>query len=98
MRHKVLVFMSKHMIACDEAGFLISYKQDKRLGLKKWVQLKIHLLTCHLCRKYAIQIKQLEHQLAEYRISSIQEPCHHHLSEETRTKIQQAVKKEMDVK
>ena len=51
--------MSRRMIACDEASFLISYQQDNRLGFKRWMQLKMHLLTCHLCRKYASQINEL---------------------------------------
>ena len=59
MGNRMMVFMSKRMIACDEASFLISYKHDNRLGFKKWWQLKMHLLSCHLCRKYAHQIEQL---------------------------------------
>jgi len=90
--------MSKRMIACDEAGFLISYRQDKRLGLFQWMQLQMHLLACHLCRKYAIQIKQLDHQVAEYRVNSGHESCQHHLSEKACTKMQTAVNKELYVK
>lgn len=82
MKHKMMVFMSKRMIACDEAGFLISYDRDNHLGLFKWMQLKMHLLSCHLCRKYAIQIKQLDHAVAEYRAASSKEPCPHHLSDQ----------------
>jgi len=98
MRHRVMVFMSKRMIACDEAGFLISYHRDNRLGLYRWMQLKMHLLTCHLCRKYAIQVKHLDHKVAEYRVSSTQVPCPHHLSDEACTKMKQAVHREMDAK
>jgi hypothetical protein len=98
MKQKVMEFMSKRMIACDEAGFLISYHRDNRLGVLRWMQLNMHLLSCHLCRKYAIQIKQLDHALAEYRLSSTKEPCPHHLSDEACSKMQTAVNKELDVK
>jgi len=98
LRHHVLVFMSRRMIACDEAGFLISYKQEEHLGFYKWMQLKMHLLTCHLCRKYAIQIKQLDHKVAEYGVISSHEDCQHHLSDEACTKIQQTVNRELNVK
>lgn len=86
-----MVFLSKHMIACDEASFLISYKKDHRLGLAKWIRLKMHLLSCHLCRKYALQIDQLESTLAKYRVSAHSDTCHHHLSHESCDKMQHAV-------
>ena len=98
MKHKMMVFMSKRMIACDEAGFLISYHQDNHLGFFRWMQLKMHLLSCHICRKYASQIRLLDRKLAEYRVSSAKEPCPHHLSEEACAKMQHAVNKELNVK
>ena len=64
---RMMVFMSKRMIACDEASFLISGSRDHRLGFKKWWKLKVHLLTCHICRKYARQIAQLHSLLDRYR-------------------------------
>ena len=96
--HNMMVFMSKRMIACDEASFLISYRQDNRLGLRQWWQLKVHLLTCHLCRKYAIQINQLSHTMEGYRESSQHESCSHHLSADACDKMQHAVDKELNVK
>jgi len=91
MGHKIMVFMSKRMLACDEASFLISYKHDHKLGLKRWWQLKMHLLTCHLCRKYSHQIEQLSLSVDQYRESSSHETCTHHLSDEANAKIQHAV-------
>lgn len=92
MGYRVMVFITRWMIACDEASFLISYKSDNRIGLRKWWQLKMHLLTCHLCRKYARQIKQLNVAVDNYRIASGGESCRHHLSKEACSKIDQAVK------
>lgn len=90
--------MSRKMIACDEASFLVSYKHDNRLGLRKWWQLKLHLVTCHLCRKYAHQIKELNTVVEKYRVVSSHEPCQHHLSEETCSRMQHVVQSELNAK
>lgn len=94
----MVVFMSKHMIACDEASFLISYKHENRLGFKQWWQLNMHLLSCHLCRKYARQIDQLNATLKQYRESCNQKPCIHNLTVESSARIQQTVEAELNVK
>jgi hypothetical protein len=60
-------FMSKRMIACDEASYLISLRQDQPIGCRKQMQLRMHLLTCHLCRKYFRHVKQLEQLVDQYR-------------------------------
>ena len=91
--HRIKVFMSKRMIACDEAGYLISYKQEKRLGFKKWWQLKMHLLTCHLCRKYEKQIAQLNRLVGRYSKEIHSDTCHHHLTEEAKEKIEKVIEK-----
>ena len=91
MRKSVMEFLSRRMIACDEASFLISYRKDNRLGFANWMRLKMHLLSCHLCRKYSIQIDELDGAVSEYRISAHKEPCPHHLSDEACHKIKQAM-------
>jgi hypothetical protein len=94
--YKMMVFMSKRMIACDQAGYLISLNQDKRLGLKKWWQLKMHLLTCHLCRKYNKQISQLSVIMEQHKEDCNSESCQHHLHEDSRIKIQGVFDKELE--
>jgi len=98
MRNSVMVFMSKRMIACDEASFLISYMKDNRLGMAKWMRLKMHLLSCHLCRKYAIQIDELDNTVSEYRVDAHLEPLHHHLSDACCNKMKQAVEEGLNAK
>ncbi|MEN8158385.1 MAG: hypothetical protein ABFS10_15640 [Bacteroidota bacterium] len=85
--------MSKRMIACDEAAFLISCKQENRLGFRRWWQLKMHLLTCHLCRKYEKQIAQLNRLVGRYREEVNSEACQHHLTEEARFKIHHVIER-----
>lgn len=96
--HRVLVFLSKRMIACDEAGYLISLREDHSLGFRRWWQLKMHLLTCHLCRKYARQIGQLNHSMEVYRDGCCQESCGHHLSPEAGSRMNKVVSRELHAK
>jgi len=98
MMHKILVFMSRRMIACDKASFLISYRLDHRLGAYPWMQLKMHLLTCHLCRKYASQIEELNTALDQYREGCSSEACHHHLPNDSREEIQEQISRELNAK
>ena len=95
---KMMVFMSKRMIACDEASFLISFRSDHRLGFIRWWQLKFHLLTCHLCRKYAHQIGQLNHSMEVYKEECSHGSCGHHLSPEAGSRIGEAFKQELKTK
>jgi phenylalanine-4-hydroxylase len=96
MKYGLMVFMSRRMIACDEASFLISYRHDNRLGFRRQIQLKMHLLTCHLCRKYARQIEQLNLALERYREGCSSPACQHHLDEEAGLKIQEVVSRELN--
>jgi hypothetical protein len=98
LMYKMMVFLSRRMITCDEASYMISFRQDNPLGFRRWRSLKMHLLVCHLCRKYARQIDQLNHLLIRYRESYADPACHHHLSGDGRLKIQQAVSRELNVK
>ena len=94
----MMEYMSKRMIACDEASFLISYRSDQRLGFFRWWQLKIHLLSCHLCRKYARQIGQLNRSVEIYKQQCTHESCAHHLSAEAGKRIVHTLEKELNAK
>ncbi len=98
LKYKMMVFMSRRMIACDEAGFLISYQADHRLGFRRWVQLKFHLLSCHLCTKYENQIKQLNVAVDQYREGFSSNVCQHNLPEESRLEIDRVVSRELNAK
>ena len=89
--NRIIAYMSRRMIACDEASFLISYKEDHSLSFRKWWQLKMHLITCHLCRKYARQIGELNSSLELYRDQCSHDSCPHHLSPEAGSRISSVV-------
>lgn len=96
--YRMMVYMSRHMIACDEASFLISLREDRKLGFGQWIQLKMHLLSCHLCRKYARQILELSHSMEKYREGCEHEPCSHHLSTEAGARIDKELGRELNAK
>ncbi len=96
--NRFMAYISRHMIACDEASFLISYKEDHRLGLRKWWNLKMHLLSCHLCRKYARQIGELDSSVEVYREQCMHETCQHHLSTEAGSRITKLVSRDLNAK
>jgi hypothetical protein len=94
--YRMMIYLSKRMIACDEASYLISLREDRRLGFIRWAQLNMHLLTCRLCRKYASQIRQLSHSLAMHRLHCNQENCMHHLSPEAGSRILEELTRELN--
>ena len=96
--YRMMVFMSRYMIACDEASFLISLREDRKLGFGQWWQLKMHLLSCHLCRKYARQILELSRSMKKYREDCSHEPCSHQLSPEAGARIDRELGRELNAK
>ena len=96
--HKMMVFISKRMIACDEASFLISLREDRKLDFRRWWQLKMHLLSCHLCRKYAGQLGELNYTMEVYRDGCKHESCSHHLSPESGSRIYKELSRNLNAK
>jgi len=92
------VFMSKRMIACDEAAYLLSRKEEERLGFGRWMKLKMHLVSCHLCRKYARQLEQISRLMERYRKSTENECCLYHLDPSAGKAMTEEVKRAMNVK
>ncbi|MDA3822515.1 MAG: hypothetical protein PF450_07915 [Bacteroidales bacterium] len=93
--NKIMAYMSKNMMACDEAAYLISKSYESRLSLRKKIGLKIHLMSCHLCRKYEKQLSQLNRLMGTYKETSAAE-CHHHLDAERKESINKCVCKELN--
>jgi hypothetical protein len=93
--NKMMAFMSKNMMACDEAGYLISKSYESRLSLRKRIGLKIHLMTCHFCRKYEKQLSHLNKLVVNYKESNASE-CHHHLDVDRKESMNKRVCKELE--
>lgn len=94
----MMVFMSRQMIACDEASFLISMREDRKLGFMERWQLRMHLLTCHLCRKYARQIGEIRSSMEQYREGCKHKSCSHQLSPEAGIRINKELDREQNAK
>jgi hypothetical protein len=92
----MMVYMSKRMIACDEASYLLSFREEQKLGFRARWQLKMHLLTCHLCRKYARQIGELQRIMEKYRKACSQESCSHHLPAEAGARMDKELDRELN--
>ena len=93
-----MVVMSKLMIACDQASFLISLREDSKLNFKQYMKLKMHLLSCHICRKYAKQIGELSHSMKVYREGCSHASCKHQLSPEAGSRISKELKRDLNAK
>ena len=87
----LMALLSRYMMSCDEASFLISRSQEERLTLKNRVRLKMHTLTCHLCRKYEQQIRQLSRMMKQYRHTCEHDSCMHRLPGDRKKQINQDV-------
>jgi hypothetical protein len=85
--HRMMVYMSRRMIACDEASFLVSLREERKLSLREWMQLNMHLLSCHLCRKYARQIGEMQKTMEKYREGCDPESCSHKLPHEAGVRL-----------
>lgn len=96
MKYRMLAYMSRQMISCDEAGYLVSYRQENRLTLRQVWQLRFHLVTCYLCRRYATQIEQLQKVMDHYRECTFHEDCQHHLDEQAAERITLLLAREMN--
>jgi len=79
------------MITCKQATQLISDKLDQNLNLWQRLNLKIHLLLCHYCRKYARQIGFL-HSASTQLDQHIESNDQHALSPESKQKLKTAIK------
>ncbi len=94
MKHSLMVSMSRRMISCEQATYLLSLKQDQNLGFRRWMQLKMHLLSCHLCRRYERQVLELQ-QIMEHYSYSRKGSCSYKMAEADRERIKSILHKEM---
>jgi len=53
--NRIKNLMIKMMISCEEATYLIDKEQYTALSFKEKFDLKIHLMTCKLCRLYKVE-------------------------------------------
>ena len=54
------------MMNCREATRLLSERQERPLGLREQLSLRVHLLLCHLCREFGKLVGSLSTQAHHY--------------------------------
>jgi ATPase subunit of ABC transporter with duplicated ATPase domains len=55
------------LLTCKEASVLLSQGQERRLGLRERLVLKIHLLICDGCTNFSRQLALLRDAIRRYR-------------------------------
>lgn len=92
----MMVFMSKRMLSCDEAAFLMSRSYEDKLSFKEKFNLRIHIITCYLCRRYEKQLAQLNRIIHQYKEGCGRYECQHHLEPEVKEQMAIHVNKELN--
>ncbi len=56
-----------HMLSCKEVSRLLSRGEDRRLALSERVKLRLHLLVCAACARFARQLAFMREALRRYK-------------------------------
>ena len=56
-----------HMLSCKEATRLLSQRQDRALTTAENVKLRLHLVVCIACTRFARQLVFMRTALSRYR-------------------------------
>lgn len=81
--------MTKLMLSCKEATYLISIKSFRRLRIIESITLRMHLMACIYCRRFNRQNKVIDQG-----IKDILHPEHEHLhrlSKEKKEELQNTI-------
>jgi hypothetical protein len=86
------------MLNCRQVTRLVSQSMDTKLRWYQWLGMRIHLLYCVWCRRYASQIRFL-HKACDQLDPETQASPSHTLSSEAkekmRARLQEAMKNEL---
>ncbi|MDQ2917571.1 MAG: zf-HC2 domain-containing protein [Pseudomonadota bacterium] len=55
------------MLSCKEVSRLLSRGEDRRLALSERVKLRLHLLVCAACARFARQLAFMREALRRYK-------------------------------
>lgn len=82
---------SEIMISCRQVSHLLSERRERLLNLRERVGLRLHLLICGECRRFARQIDWIQRVLARAR-SDDQCAIQRSMPDATRERIAQALR------
>ena len=58
--------MGRLKISCKDASRLLSQLQDGDLPFRQWVRVRLHLLWCDACNRFAQQLRFLRRAMHRY--------------------------------
>ncbi len=78
------------MLSCDTATLLITKGEYTNLSIVEGFQLKLHLMTCNLCKLFQEQSKEISLKIDEFSDINNENPIHK-LSEEQKKRLHQSI-------
>lgn len=93
IKMSAVMWLAYRLPPCREITALASRSLDDPLTPRQWLQLKLHLLICSACARYAKQLEFLGQalKLRATQITDDTAPPAPHLSEEARERMRQAL-------
>jgi hypothetical protein len=55
-----------HALSCRDVTRLVSQRQDRTLTTGEWVKLRVHLLICVACSRFARQLRIMRKAMRRY--------------------------------
>lgn len=84
-----MAFMSKFMLSCESAGVLMCIQQQEKLSLNQRMALKMHLLSCKLCRRFQEDLEHVQSGIDHLKDEQPDEYIHSHLDDQQKRDISQ---------
>jgi len=85
----LMSFMSRFMLSCESAGVLMCIQQQEKLTFRQKVSLRMHLMSCKLCRRFEEDLEHIQTGIDHYKNTSSDSFDHHHLDEGQKRSISQ---------
>lgn len=94
MKKILMKGMNEVMLSCDSATYLITRNEFDKVNCAKRMQLKMHMVGCKYCRRFAEQSKYISEQLNKIRDPKTQKlsVC---LSDKQKKKISTAIENQV---
>ena len=83
------------MLSCKETARLLSESLEHPLPFRRRLGLKMHLLMCRFCRRYARQVRAIESVARSYarRVEDPDRPASGSLTQDARERLKAALRK-----
>lgn len=69
--------MNKLMLSCQQATGLMAARSFRKLSFQERLQLLMHKMACHQCRKFDVQSKYIDHSMEKWFDTSYIHPTEH---------------------